>query len=322
MAVLKLIKIIYFFPKKMNLSVIIKFYVEFHRYDKLFENIQTFRAAYKSLAPFPLVMSPDVDIANENGDVETWISYLYSMCRDAYLARSLITIHKKSYPDFECYKLNARARRDDCDFISKYEDFLFDSGMILSHLDVNVRDNGDIDGRKLILNFRDIPDPSSVIDPIPIPSEIDSHSHLYKAYLKQKFTDVSLITIDQEFKLHRVVLYSEGGQYFERLYDSEFKQPADKIAVPGYTSATVSLYVDYLYLGSKAFENQPDVDIIELFVLANNYLQSNLERDCLNILNIQATPDDLPALIELNKQYEHPFLTKLIIRLESFIKLA
>ena len=194
--------------------------------------------------------------------------------------------------------------------------------MILSHLDVNVRDNGDIDGRKLILNFRDIPDPSSVIDPIPIPSEIDSHSHLYKAYLKQKFTDVSLITIDQEFKLHRFVLYSEGGQYFERLYDSEFKQPADKIAVPGYTSATVSLYVDYLYLGSKAFENQPDVDIIELFVLANNYLQSNLERDCLNILNIQATPDDLPALIELNKQYEHPFLTKLIIRLESFIKLA
>ena len=78
----------------MNLSVIIKFYVEFHRYDKIFENIQTFRAAYKSLAPFPLVMSPDVDIANENGDVETWISYLYSMCRDAYLARSLITIDK------------------------------------------------------------------------------------------------------------------------------------------------------------------------------------------------------------------------------------
>ena len=100
--------------------------------------------------------------------------------------------------------------------------------------------------------------------------------------------------------------------------DENSKILSDIEPTSNYSSQTISLYIDYLYLESVAFENQPDVDIIELFELAQACFQHNLQIDCLNLINAQATPRDLPALEDLNQRYPNSFLTKIISSLKSF----
>ena len=287
----------------------LEFYIQFHRYDKLFENYETFRGFYKTL------MSKYLNPIATNLNYENLISYIYSICRDAYLSNSIVELHWVYYRKYTCYRLNATPTKADCDFK------LSRSGgnlttlivLLLKNMDIMVEEN--ILGPKakwLTLNFQDLPSPN-IVYASPAPAETNLNTRLYQAYLDQKFTDVTLVTNDRRFTLHKNVLYSMGGTFFERLYNSDFKPPSTEISITGYTSETVSLYIDYLYLETAAFENKPNINVIELFELANEYLQLNLQRDCLHLINAHATPEDLDALIGVNARYSDPFLKDIII---------
>lgn len=306
----------------------IKFYVKYHRLDKLFEEEEIFRQAYK------LYGGRKTD--------KNWIAYLHKICRDAYLTNSVITIYEMQEPDFVCVKLGVMATADNCDYVSPNSTHLLsDADLILSIMGIKTEmmtDHSEVGVFLLNLDFQDLPSPD-IIEPILTSSEVNLHTQLYQAYLDQKFTDVTLVANNKNFKLHKVVLYSMGGDYFKRLYNSKFGQPPSELLLPGYrglpldenskilsdieptsnySSQTISLYIDYLYLESVAFENQPDIDIIELFELAQACFQHNLQIDCLNLINAQATPKDLPALEDLNQRYPNSFLTKIISSLKSF----
>ena len=55
-----------------------------------------------------------------------------------------------------------------------------------------------------------------------------------------------------------------------------------------------------------------------LLGLTNEYLQLGMRRDYLNLINAQATPKDLTALIALNELYADPFLEDIISGLKPF----
>lgn len=256
----------------------------------------------------------DADIENNN-----WISYLYSICQNAYLKSSIIKIYSVTDKNIVWYKLNELPLSEDYEFISSTinGDLLLNTKLVFDAMKIKTERKDSTNKQWIQLNFRDLPS-ANIIMPLPTPSEPNLHTQLFKAYLNQKFTDVTLVTADKKFNLHKIVLYSMGGTFFERLYDSEFKQPSAEIPLPGYTSETVSIYIDYLYIGTVAFENHSDVDIIELFELSKEYLQLNLQRDCLNLINAQATLEDLDTLVTLNKRYDDHFLREIIKVLNSF----
>ena len=194
------------FAKKKEMAQMIKFYVKYHRLDKLFEEEEIFRQAYK------LYGGRKTD--------KNWIAYLHKICRDAYLTNSIITIYEMQEPGFVCVKLGVMATADNCDYVSPTSTHLLsDADLILSIMGIKTEmmtDHSEVGVFLLNLDFQDLPSPD-IIEPILTSSEVNLHTQLYQAYLDQKFTDVTLVANNKNFKLHKVVLYSMGGDYFKRL---------------------------------------------------------------------------------------------------------
>ena len=89
----------------MDQDKLIKFYIQYHRYDKLFENEETFRASYKSVRSTPMLSIYD-DVVDADIENNNWISYRYSICQNAYLKSSIIKIYSVTDKNIVWYKLN------------------------------------------------------------------------------------------------------------------------------------------------------------------------------------------------------------------------
>jgi hypothetical protein len=72
----------------------------------------------------------------------------------------------------------------------------------------------------------------------------------YRMYQDKQFADISLVCDDKkEFRVHKCVLVSSGAAYFERLFNSEWKESTTGViqAPAGVSSRGMELFIIYMY---------------------------------------------------------------------------
>ncbi len=157
------------------------------------------------------------------------------------------------------------------------------------------------------------------ISPKCIPEQEELGKALYSLYQKQQFCDFSLKTKDQTIKVHSNLLYVYGGPVFQGLLTSNMKETIDKaISFAEYSQSTVEAFIDFIYLGGKAFSEkmissnqQNTIDLFELFELANTYQIETLIDCCTNLISLMTTKQDLEIIEQLATTYNNKHLKQL-----------
>lgn len=189
-------------------------------------------------------------------------------------------------------------------FTSKYTDFIYDDSLRYELL--------------IHLNSEIVPLP--LVDILPLTGTAVNIG-LHELCKSGKFTDFTFEVSKKVFKVHQAVFYVNGGEYLKKLYGQQFKQPEPKMFIDFADDVTVSEYIDYVYLGPDAFTDKNAVDIVGLFQLAVFFGQSDLENHCLNLISIDATPNQYDNLVALYQLAPRPQLKKIIDILKNYLPL-
>jgi hypothetical protein len=164
---------------------------------------------------------------------------------------------------------------------------------------------------------------SHFVYPIPpksIPEQEDLSKAFYSLYQKQQCCDFSLSSKEGVLiHMHSSLLYINGGPVFQALLVDNMKENAAKmITFPEYSQNTVQAFVEFIYLGGKAFSekmiashNQNPINLAELFEFANTYQITILVDCCTNLMSLFATKEDLETLQDLATLYDNSHLKQL-----------
>lgn len=155
------------------------------------------------------------------------------------------------------------------------------------------------------------------ITPAQVPTTHCAGSEFYKFYQEGRFCDYTIISTDQKaIPIHANVLGIYGGKYFETFLSQKnmLESKTNQSSLHG-SHATLSLFVDYLYLGAeqleKRFLNGEEMDLYELLQIAHTYQLNALFKHVVNLLILAATPNDHQIIQELAKLYQDNDLQRL-----------
>lgn len=140
----------------------------------------------------------------------------------------------------------------------------------------------------------------------------DIYDNLYSAY-KNKIIpfDYKIYGMSKSYGVHRLILYTNGGDYFKNYMTGKFKESQyDYIKFPEFKDKTIEIFLDYLY--SAEFPTDKDFDIIELYEFAEFVQNNNLIIDSLNVLNFNSTKKDYDTLYNLYERYGNKYLASII----------
>jgi hypothetical protein len=121
-------------------------------------------------------------------------------------------------------------------------------------------------------------------------------SDSYNMYLQKTFTDFTVETETNIYYVHKMILYMNGGQYMKTLLSQNLKEAQEsKLKIEGYPEDIIKIYIDYIYLGSDIL-NDIDIDITQLYILADYLDHYNLKLECLHIINATSKYNDIDTL--------------------------
>ena len=124
----------------------------------------------------------------------------------------------------------------------------------------------------------------------------------YEFYKTGKFTDFILNVDSTKFSLHRNIFYLYGGKHMQSLIDS-FNDSSPILRLHNYTPTTLRYYIEFIYRGLPAFDDTTNLDLVELYKLADYFEHSMLLDVCRNLLNYHSDLTMIPALQELVRVY-------------------
>ena len=160
------------------------------------------------------------------------------------------------------------------------------------------------------------------IPPKSVPKRESPLETWHTMYQNQFLCDLTLIAENVEIKLHSLLLYTYGGEIFQKMLTNGFKESVDKvISLKEFSLNTVRAFIDFIYLGENAL--QPEVtctnayEVSELLRLAHTYQIPSLVDHCANLLCLVTSAEDAEAIKlladkceieQLKKLYEHLLL--------------
>ncbi len=157
------------------------------------------------------------------------------------------------------------------------------------------------------------------IAPKVIPEREELGKALYSLYQKQEGCDFSLVSKEGKTKVHSLLLRVYGGPVLQKLLSSHMKETNEaSISFATYSKSIVDAFMDYIYLGGKAFSEKilsskedKMINIIELFEFAHTYQVDTLVDCCTNIISLVATKNDLETLQSVLALHDNPHLKQI-----------
>ena len=154
------------------------------------------------------------------------------------------------------------------------------------------------------------------IAPKEISKRKDLSELLYEDYLKEKNCDYSLIAQNGTvIKVHSLILRMYAEKVFQNLLTSGMVESLQQaISLKDYSVSTIRAFLDFVYLGSKSFQDKAmfdqdyNLDIFELISFAHCYQVLPLVDCCTNLLCRIATEDDAGHILEVATLYDNAHL--------------
>lgn len=152
--------------------------------------------------------------------------------------------------------------------------------------------------------------------PKAIAKRADAQESMYAMYQQQIYCDFSIVAKEGVVKMHSLPLFMHGGAAIQTLLTSGMKETLEKtINFSHFSLSTVEAFVDFIYLGEKTLTpdsiDENNVNLIELFELANIYQIQPLIDSCTNLFSLVSTADDIKTIVSLSVTYDNDHLKKL-----------
>lgn len=165
------------------------------------------------------------------------------------------------------------------------------------------------------------------IEPKAILPRDNLQNTMYSAYKNQIMCDYSLVTDDGIVKIHSVILFTYGGEVIQKILTVNMKESLEKtICFNSFSLNTVKAFVDYIYLGEKAFKPESflekDINLCELFEMAHIYQIQPLIDCCTNLFSLFSSLDDINQIESLADHYENAHLKALYEHLSMKLSLS
>lgn len=152
--------------------------------------------------------------------------------------------------------------------------------------------------------------------PKAIAKRADAQESMYAMYQQQTYCDFSIVAKEGVVKVHSLPLFMHGGAAIQTLLTSNMKETIQKtINFSHFSLSTVEAFVDFIYLGEKTLTpdsiDENNVNLTELFELANIYQIQPLIDSCTNLFSLVSTADDIKTIVSLSVTYDNDHLKKL-----------
>ncbi|MDP1608489.1 MAG: BTB/POZ domain-containing protein [Chlamydiales bacterium] len=154
------------------------------------------------------------------------------------------------------------------------------------------------------------------IDPVKIPPRENLQQSMHSLYRENILCDFSVIAKDGALQVHSVIFFTYGGKIIQNMFTHKTKESAEKtISFTDFSLSTVKAFVDFLYLGEKAFEPEAflerNVNLYELFTMAHLYQVEPLIDSCTNLISLFSDIEDLEEIKHLVNIYQNKHLEEL-----------
>ena len=154
-----------------------------------------------------------------------------------------------------------------------------------------------------------------IIKPIPAPIGTLFESYLQKQLKDNTLVDFTIKVKDKKYFAHKLILYKNGGSLLQTLIKTKANNSID---LSEYPSATIELFIDYIYRGAEQFEKKYKKDtsklpeILLLYKLAREYLVDLLTQTCANLLNYYSNKESIEQINELALTYNDEYLKNIV----------
>ena len=155
------------------------------------------------------------------------------------------------------------------------------------------------------------------IEPKEIKETGDVKGDLYKMQQDQLFCDFKLTSREGTIELHSNILFLNGGPVIQSMMRSTMKEGREKaISFTEYSTGAIKEFIQYLYIGGKAFSDgyissHHEVNVYELLDFAHKLQISTLVDCCTNIISQLTDKDDVQDIERLAELYGNPHLKQL-----------
>lgn len=158
------------------------------------------------------------------------------------------------------------------------------------------------------------------------PTTFPQVSNLKDIFCKQletgQFCDFTIEAKDKTFKVHSLFLQTFGGEFFQKLLNSNTKEIQEKkISLSNFCEETISYFIDYMYKGVEFVQEKilkdsevKVIDVMQLLVFSEQYkVPIDLTDCCVNILS-RADIDkaSAEAIINFSSKMSHIEKLKLV----------
>jgi hypothetical protein len=169
------------------------------------------------------------------------------------------------------------------------------------------------------------------IEPKRLSPRDDLQKSIYSMYEKHILCDLSIVAKDGIVKVHSIPLFTYGGDMIQKMLTCNMKESLEKVvSFKEFSLNSVKAFVDFMYLGENGLKpesvSKNDVDLYELFQMANTYQVQELIDCCTNLLSLFSSTEDVEKIKHLAEFYENEHLKELYENLllklnpSSFIK--
>lgn len=116
--------------------------------------------------------------------------------------------------------------------------------------------------------------------------------------------------------VHSIPFYTYGGDAIKNMLTTNMKEQQErKIEIKEFKEKTVRAFIDFIYLGPKGLNPESDryqeLDVIELFRMAQTYQVKDLIDHCANLMSLYCTSDQADNIEEMADYYQNDYLKKL-----------
>lgn len=144
----------------------------------------------------------------------------------------------------------------------------------------------------------------------------------YDMYQNSICCDLVIVIGKATIPVHSIPFYTYGGDAIKNMLTANMKEQQEKtIEITAFDEKTVRAFIDFVYLGPEGLDPTTDscqeLDVVELFKMAQVYQLEDLITHCTNLLSLFASPDQAETISELAVLYENDLLKKLSEHLKS-----